>query len=78
MSPVAETCIAPSTATSMSPPRIIPKLSAESKNAAPGFTVMVSLPALMSFGSSSPSNGYGPTPSTPFSECRITLRSEPM
>ncbi|CAM5308582.1 hypothetical protein SALBM135S_05065 [Streptomyces alboniger] len=30
-SPRAETCIAPSTATSMWPPRIIPKESAESK-----------------------------------------------
>ena len=35
-SPRAETCIAPSTATSTWPPRIMPKDSEESKNAAPG------------------------------------------
>jgi len=49
-SPAAETCMAPSTATSMRPPRIIPKDSAESKNEAPGRTVTVSLPALMRSG----------------------------
>ena len=38
----------------------------------PGSTVTVSLPALMSFGSSSPSHGYGPTPRMPFSECSTT------
>ena len=56
----------------MRPPRIMPKLAAESKYAAPGSTVTVSLPALMSFGSSSPSHGYGPTPRMPFSECSTT------
>ena len=37
----------------------MPKLAAESKYAAPGRTVTVSLPALMSLGSASPSHGYG-------------------
>ena len=41
----------------MWPPRIIPKLVAESKNAAPGRTVTVSLPALIRSGSTSPSYG---------------------
>ena len=50
----------------------MPKLAAESKNEAPGSTVTVSLPALMSFGSASPSHGYGPTPRMPFSECSTT------
>ena len=35
-SPVADTCIAPRIAASILPPRIMPKLVAESKNAAPG------------------------------------------
>ncbi len=56
-SPVADTCIAPRTAASMCPPRIIPNDAAESKNEAPGRTVTVSLPALMRSGSSSPSKG---------------------
>jgi hypothetical protein len=35
-SPARETCMPPRTAVSMWPPRIMPKESAESKNAAPG------------------------------------------
>jgi hypothetical protein len=38
-------------------PRIIPNDSEESKKLAPGSTVIVSLPALIRSGSSSPSNG---------------------
>lgn len=38
-------------------PRIMPKDSAESKNAAPGRVVTVSLPALMRFASTSSSVG---------------------
>ena len=57
MSPCDDTCMAPSTAVVMRPPRIMPKLADESKYAAPGSTVTVSLPALMSLGSSSPSHG---------------------
>ena len=44
-------------ATSMCPPRIIPKDSAESKYAAPGRTVTVSLPALIRSASTSSSRG---------------------
>ena len=49
--------MAPSTAVSMWPPRIMPKDSAESKKEAPGRTVTVSLPALMRSGSTSSSVG---------------------
>ncbi len=59
----------PRIAASILPPRIMPKLSAESKNAAPGRTVTVSLPALMRSGSTASSVGYGPTPRIPFSDC---------
>ena len=52
-SPSPDTCIAPSTATSMWPPRIMPNEVAESKNEAPGRTVTVSLPALIRSGSTS-------------------------
>ena len=38
----------------------------------PGISLTVSLPALMRSGSSSPSNGYGPMPSMPFSLCSTT------
>ena len=38
----------------------------------PGISLIVSFPALMRSGSSSPSYGYGPTPSIPFSDCSIT------
>ena len=55
MSPVAVTCMAPRIAVAIFPPRIMPKLVAESKIAAPGRRVMVCLPALMRSGSSSPS-----------------------
>ena len=51
-SPCAETSMAPRTAKSTCPPRIIPKEVAESKNDAPFTTVTVSLPALMRSGSS--------------------------
>lgn len=57
MSPVAETCIAPRTAASILPLRIIPKDVAESKKLAPRRTVTVSLPALTRSGSTSSSVG---------------------
>ena len=72
-SPAADTCMAPRMAASILPPRIMPKLSAESKNAAPGSTVTVSLPALMRSGSTFSSVGYGPTPRMPFSDCSTTV-----
>ena len=50
----------------------MPKESEEEKKEPPGATVMVSLPALISSGSTSPSCGYAPTPRMPFSECRTT------
>ena len=78
MSPLTATCMAPRTAMSTLPPRIIPNDSAESKNEPPGLTVTVSLPALMRSGSTSSSVGYGPTPSSPFSECRKTSTSSGM
>ena len=71
-SPDCDTCIAPSTATSTFPPRIIANESEEPKNAAPGAAVMVSLPALIISGSSCSRVGYGPTPRMPFSECSVT------
>ena len=77
-SPFAETCIAPSIATSMCPPRIIPNEVAESKNEAPGRSVTVSLPALIRSGSSSSSYGYGPTPRMPFSDCSTTCTPSAM
>ena len=57
MSPPADTCMAPRIAASMCPPRIIPKLVAESKNDAPGSTVTVSLPALIRSASTAASDG---------------------
>ena len=75
MSPLAETCIAPRTAVAIRPPRIMPKLVEESKKDAPGSTVTVSLPALISLALSSPAQGYGPTPSMPFSECSTMVLS---
>src|SRR6266496_861881 len=71
-SPRTETCMAPRIATSMCPPRIMPKEVAESKNEAPGRTVTVSLPALIRSGSTWSSVGYGPTPRMPFSDCSTT------
>ena len=62
----------PSTATSMERERIIPNESEEQNVDAPGAAVTVSFPALVSSGSSSSSPGYGPTPSSPFSEWRTT------
>ena len=56
----------------MWPPRIMPKESALEKYEVPGSSVTVSLPALMRSASSSPSQGYGPTPSMPFSDWKIT------
>ena len=44
----------------MWPPRIIANDSADEKNAEPGSSVTVCLPALMRSGSSSPSYGNGP------------------
>lgn len=61
-SPNREISIAPRTATSINFDRIMPKDSEELKKLAPGTTVMVSLPALISSGSTSSSVGYGPTP----------------
>ena len=57
MSPSFETCIAPRMAASIFPPRIIPKLVAESKKHAPRRTVTVSLPALIRSGSTWSSSG---------------------
>ena len=70
---MTDTCIAPRIAASILPPRIIPKLRPESKNAAPGFNVTVSLPALIRSGSTFSSVGYGPTPRMPFSDCNTTV-----
>ena len=56
-SPFFDTCMPPRTAVSMWPPRIIPNDSAESKYAAPGLTVTVSLPALMRSASTASSAG---------------------
>ena len=72
-SPVLETCIAPRIAASILPPRIMPKLVAESKKAAPARVVTVSLPALIRSGSTFSSVGYGPTPRMPFSDCSTTV-----
>src|SRR5271169_6048156 len=77
-SPAAETCIAPSTATSRWPPRMIPNEDDEEKNAAPGNVVTVSLPALIRSASRSSRRGYGPTPRIPFSECKTTVMSAGM
>jgi hypothetical protein len=74
-SPAADTCMAPRIAASILPPRIMPKLVAESKYAAPGSVVTVSLPALMRSGSTRSSVGYGPTPRMPFSDCSTTVTS---
>jgi hypothetical protein len=74
-SPVRETCMPPSTAVSMCPPRIIPNESEESKYDAPDSTVTVSLPALMRLASMVASVGYGPVPRMPFSEWRTTRTS---
>ena len=71
-SPLAATSIAPSTAMSIWPPRIMAKLSAEEKKLEVGSTVTVCLPALIRSGSASPSNGKGPMPSRPFSLCSVT------
>ena len=56
-SPAADTSMAPRTATSTCPPRIMAKEVAESKYDAPGSTVTVSLPALMRSGSTVSSLG---------------------
>jgi hypothetical protein len=54
-SPATDTCIAPRTAVSMWPPRIMAKLVEESKYDEPGSTVTVCLPALIRSGSTSSS-----------------------
>ena len=54
---------------SICPPRTIAKLAALSKKLVVGSSVTVCLPALIRSASSSPSNGNGPMPSMPFSEC---------
>lgn len=59
-SPEADTCKAPRTETSMCPPRIMAKDSAESKVEPPGTMVTVSLPALMMSASIVSSVGYAP------------------
>ena len=56
-SPYWETSIAPRTATSIARERIMPKESEEEKKEPPLATVMVSLPALISSGSTSSSCG---------------------
>src|SRR5699024_4320919 len=73
MSPAGLTSMAPRIATSILPERIMPKLMAESKMADPGRVVTVSLPALIRSGSTSSGCGYGPMPSSPFSDCSVTV-----
>src|SRR5262249_55204839 len=72
MLPCSSTSIAPNTVRSTCPPRIMANESELEKNEAPESAVTVSLPALIRSGSSSPSNGYGPIPSNPFSDCSRT------
>src|ERR1700757_1405529 len=72
-SPAAETCMAPRTAMSRCPPRMIPNEYDEQKNAAPGNVVTVSLPALIRSASRSSRRAYCPTPRIPFSECKTTV-----
>jgi hypothetical protein len=72
MRPAASTCSAPSTATSTWPPRIIPNDAELAKYDAPGRAVTGCLPACTRSGSTSPSPGVGPTPSSPFSVCNAT------
>ena len=72
-SPSIDTSIAPSTAMSIWPPRIIAKLSALEKKLEVGSAVTVSLPALMRSGSISSAKGKGPMPSMPFSLCSVTF-----
>ena len=69
-SPFSATSIAPSTAASTCPPRIIANESAESKVDPPGRIVTVCLPALITRASTSSSYGNGPIPRSPFSEWR--------
>ena len=54
-SPFSATCMAPSSAMSMWPPRIMANESADEKKLVVGSSVTVCLPALMRSGSSSPS-----------------------
>ena len=68
MSPFWATSIAPKIVRCTCLARIIPKLMAESKKAAPGRVVMVCFPALIRSASSAPSKGKGPIPNTPFSD----------
>ena len=68
ISPFWATSIAPKMVRCTCLARIIPKLMAESKKAAPGRVVMVCFPALMRSASSAPSKGKGPIPKTPFSD----------
>ena len=67
LSPFSDTYMEPKIIRSTCWPRIIPKLKPESKKLAPGKVVMVCFPALIKSASSSPSNGNGPMPKTPFS-----------
>ncbi len=69
--PSRSTCSAPSTVRSMWPPRTIANESALLKYEQPGVSVTVSFPALIRSGSTSLSVGYGPMPSSPFSECSV-------
>jgi hypothetical protein len=71
-SPFSLTCIAPSIARLILPPRIMPKLSALLKMLDPGSVVTVCLPALIMSASTSSSVGNGPMPSRPFSLCSHT------
>ncbi|MNQ97962.1 hypothetical protein D3C85_1136340 [compost metagenome] len=73
ISPFSDTSMAPKMVRSTFCARIIPKLMAESKIDEPGKVVMVCLPALIKSASSSPSNGKGPMPSKPFSDCSTTF-----
>ena len=56
----------------MWPPRIIANESALEKYAVPLISVTVSLPAFTRSGSISTSVGYGPIPSMPFSDWKMT------
>ena len=73
MSPRSLTWSAPSTAVSTWPPRIIAKLCALSKYAAPGSAVTGRFAASIRSSSSSSSAGGGPTPRRPFSVWTKTL-----
>mmetsp|Transcript_13791 Transcript_13791/g.35551 ORF Transcript_13791/g.35551 Transcript_13791/m.35551 type:complete len:343 (-) Transcript_13791:465-1493(-) len=67
-SPFSATSSAPSKVSCTLPARIMPNEVEDEKVDEPGIVVTVSFPALIMSGSSSPSRGYGPMPSSPFSD----------